>query len=94
MKVIINNCEIELTDEQLKKIDAYILKQTSMIECYFVPIKNGTSSTICANCGLEKFQHTIGKGIKSTKMVIYNVPISSIDETEFKRDYEPQKIKA
>ena len=27
-------------------------------ECFFTPTQNITSSTICANCGVEKFLHT------------------------------------
>ena len=39
-------------------------------ECYFIPSKNTTSATICANCGKEKMLHTIGEGIKATKIII------------------------
>ena len=41
-----------------------------MTECYFIPSKETTSATICANCGLEKYLHTIGQGIKTNKIVI------------------------
>ena len=41
-----------------------------MTECYFTPDKKTTSATICANCGKEKFLHTIGEGIKVTKVII------------------------
>jgi len=40
-----------------------------MTECYFIPKKESTSATICANCGKEKIIHTIGEGIKITKTV-------------------------
>lgn len=39
-------------------------------ECYFYPSKTTSSATICANCGKEKFIHTIGEGIKASKSVI------------------------
>ncbi len=42
------------------------------LECYFIPDKKTTSATICANCGREKFLHTIGEGIKATKIIITN----------------------
>ena len=41
-----------------------------MTECYFTPIKETTSATICANCGKEKMLHTIGENIKANKVVI------------------------
>lgn len=41
-----------------------------MIDCYFIPDKKGTSITICANCGEEKFLHTIGEGISTNKTII------------------------
>jgi hypothetical protein len=41
-----------------------------MTECYFIPEKKTTSSTICANCGKEKWIHTIGEGIKVTTIII------------------------
>lgn len=40
------------------------------IECYFTPTKNTTSATICANCGKEKIIHTIGEGVKASRMII------------------------
>jgi hypothetical protein len=39
-------------------------EETKMIECYFIPNNNTSSTTICGNCGKEKFLHTIGSGIK------------------------------
>lgn len=41
-----------------------------MIECYFIPKKDTTSATICANCGKEKILHTIGEGLKANKVII------------------------
>lgn len=41
-----------------------------LTECYFTPDSKNTSSTICANCGKEKMLHTIGEGIKATKIII------------------------
>jgi DNA-directed RNA polymerase alpha subunit len=45
--------------------------ETIMTECYFTPSKNTTSATICANCGKEKSIHTIGEGIKVSKIIIH-----------------------
>lgn len=42
-----------------------------MTECYFIPKKDISSATICANCGKEKMLHTIGEGIKANKVIIY-----------------------
>lgn len=49
-------------------------KQTEikLLECYFIPDKKTTSATICANCGKEKFLHTIGEGLKAAKIIITN----------------------
>ena len=41
-----------------------------MTECYFTPKKDTSSATICANCGLEKMLHTIGEGVKVSKVEI------------------------
>jgi hypothetical protein len=41
-----------------------------MTECYFIPGNNTSSATICGNCGQEKFFHTIGKGVKTSKLVV------------------------
>ena len=43
-------------------------------ECFFVPQKDSTSSTVCANCGKEKFLHTIGYGVKCTTVIINPPP--------------------
>lgn len=43
-----------------------------MTECYFIADKKTTSATICANCGKEKYLHTIGDGIKASKIIIQN----------------------
>jgi len=43
--------------------------QTPIQECYFVPSKQTASATICANCGKEKYIHTIGEGIESMIIV-------------------------
>ncbi len=45
-------------------------EEPKMIECYFFPSKVTSSATICANCGKEKFLHTIGEGIKVSKSII------------------------
>ena len=45
-----------------------------MNECYFIPRKDTSSATICANCGEEKFLHTIGEGIKVNKTIIITKP--------------------
>jgi hypothetical protein len=42
-------------------------EEPKMIECYFIPTNNTSSATICGNCGKEKFLHTIGSGIKTSK---------------------------
>jgi hypothetical protein len=42
-------------------------EEPKMIECYFIPSNNTSSATICGNCGKEKFLHTIGSGIKTSK---------------------------
>jgi hypothetical protein len=42
-------------------------EEPKMIECYFIPSNNTSSTTICGNCGKEKFLHTIGSGIKTSK---------------------------
>ena len=42
-------------------------------ECYFVSDKNTTSATICVNCGKEKMFHTIGEGIKVTKVIMFGI---------------------
>jgi hypothetical protein len=41
-----------------------------MSECYFFPSNTTSSTTICDNCGKEKFLHTIGEGIKVSKSII------------------------
>lgn len=38
----------------------------------FYSKKETTSATICANCGLEKMLHTIGEGIKVSKIELFN----------------------
>ena len=43
-----------------------------MLECYFVPDTKTSSATVCNNCGKEKWLHTIGEGIKATKVIINN----------------------
>ena len=51
-------------------------KQTPLTgsnECYFVPDKKRTSATICANCGKEKMLHTIGEGIKASKVIMFGI---------------------
>jgi hypothetical protein len=53
---------------QLEKLGFQQMNQWS--ECYFYPSNNTSSATICANCGKEKFIHTIGEGIKASKSVI------------------------
>jgi hypothetical protein len=40
-----------------------------MTDCYFVPDKKTSSATICANCGEEKYLHTIGEGIKASTTI-------------------------
>jgi hypothetical protein len=45
-------------------------EEPKMIECYFIPSNNTSSATICGNCGKEKFLHTIGSGIKTSKLVV------------------------
>jgi hypothetical protein len=40
-----------------------------MMECYFIPSSNTSSTTICGNCGKEKMLHTIGSGIKVSKSI-------------------------
>jgi hypothetical protein len=44
-----------------------IQEELKMIECYFIPSNNTSLATICGNCGKEKFLHTIGSGIKTSK---------------------------
>jgi hypothetical protein len=51
------------TQEKPKQIN-------EVIECYFFPSKSTSSATICANCGKEKYLHTIGKGINACKAII------------------------
>ena len=41
-------------------------------ECYFIAGDKTSSATICANCGKEKYIHTIGEGIKASKIIIYS----------------------
>ena len=53
-----------------------------MTECYFTQKKDSTSSTICANCGLEKMLHTIGEGLKVTKIEIFTSPIKQTEMTQ------------
>ena len=51
-------------------------EEIKMIECYFIPSIITSSATICANCGKEKFLHTIGKWIKVSKSMViikYNI---------------------
>jgi hypothetical protein len=45
-------------------------EELKLLECYFTPSTNTSSSTICRNCGKEKMLHTIGDGIKVSKSVI------------------------
>lgn len=54
-----------------------------MTECYFAPLKDTTSATICANCGQEKMLHTIGEGINATKTIIITSEDYDDDENEF-----------
>jgi len=46
---------------------------TGSNECYFMPDKKTTSATICANCGKEKHLHTIGEGVKATKVIMFGI---------------------
>jgi hypothetical protein len=52
-----------------------------MTECYFTPKKDTSSATICANCGLEKMLHTIGEGVKVSKVEIITKPIVKRSKT-------------
>jgi hypothetical protein len=45
-------------------------EEPKLLECYFTPSTNTSSSTICQNCGKEKMLHTIGESIKVSKSVI------------------------
>ena len=45
-------------------------EELKMTECYFAPKKDTSSSTICSNCGQEKFLHTIGLGVKISTYII------------------------
>ena len=42
-----------------------------MTDCYFIPSKESSSATICANCGQEKMTHTIGEGLKASKVIMH-----------------------
>lgn len=56
--------------------------EPKLLECYFTPSKETTSATICANCGKEKMLHTIGEGLKATKIIIQQLPLfKTEDET-------------
>ena len=51
-----------------------------MNECYFTPNKKYTSSTICVNCGQEKYLHTTGEGLKSSIVKIITTPTMTREE--------------
>jgi hypothetical protein len=63
--------EVEVKSFKSYSKDNYIMfipkEEPKMIECYFIPTNNTSSATICGNCGKEKFLHTIGSGIKTSK---------------------------
>ena len=52
------------------------------MNCYFTPLKDLSSSTICANCGQEKMAHTIGQGLKANKVIMH---FTQEDENELQR---------
>jgi hypothetical protein len=66
MKVNDDGCRYGFPDMSLYEI-IIPKEEPKMIECYFVPSNNTSSATICGNCGKEKFLHTIGSGIKTSK---------------------------
>lgn len=47
-----------------------IAPNNQLSECYFMPSTKTSSATVCKNCGKEKMIHTIGEGIKCTKITI------------------------
>jgi hypothetical protein len=64
-----------------------------MTECYFVPKKDSTSATICANCGLEKMLHTIGEGLKVTKVeIITDAQKTQISENDLLNELRKSEI--
>jgi hypothetical protein len=69
-KIIIPQEEFKQEPERGITITHVGKQETKMIECYFIPNNNTSSTTICGNCGKEKFLHTIGSGIKVSKSVI------------------------
>jgi hypothetical protein len=69
-KIIIPKEEFKQEPERGITITHVGKQETKMIECYFIPNNNTSSTTICGNCGKEKFLHTIGSGIKVSKSVI------------------------
>lgn len=51
-----------------------ISPNNTLNECYFIKCNKTSSATICKNCGGEKMFHTIGDGIKCTKVIITTQP--------------------
>lgn len=50
-----------------------IIEVKKINECYFTIDKTKTSATICANCGNEKYLHTIGESVKISIVIISNL---------------------
>ena len=70
---------------QIKPTSAEVAQVELTNECYFTPDEKTTSSTICKNCGKEKMLHTIGLGVKVSKVIINpqpkpSIPIREIEE--------------
>lgn len=58
--------------------------ENPLAECYFVSDKKGTSATICANCGKEKMLHTIGEGLKASKVIMFGIQADIISKIQNK----------
>jgi len=84
-KIIIPQEEFKQEPERGITITHVGKQETKMIECYFIPNNNTSSTTICGNCGKEKFLHTIGSGIKVPKSVILTQEEPKQDSNFYKK---------
>jgi len=58
------------------------INKIHMTDCYFIPSKESSSATICANCGQEKMVHTAGEGLKASKVIMN---FTQEEQTELQR---------
>ena len=63
-----------------------------MMECYFIPSSNTSSTTICGNCGKEKMLHTIGSGIKTSKQETLEEAANRLSDLQEGTYTPPHKI--